>query len=207
MIGVTIIRREEQTPSMWSGYPATQLAAWPGNATSAKGDFSWWLGITSLQREEALFPPLPGVSRPVMPLERDITLVQGGNPPVSLNAFETGVLDAREETRLHGSGLLFDLMLRKPFSGYLGWICEDVASVWRPASPILSFKGVYSLCEEVKFSLTATPGIASYSLTLRRNDFLLITHKDTEYTIKVTRHTGSGPQGILCVTADTHADQ
>ncbi len=205
MIGITIIRREEQERSQWSGGVTTQLAVWPQNA---KDDFVWLMEAVAMESKEASFAAASGMLRHVMPFEGSVAFTQGSEQPASLNPFETVGLDGGKKTLISApeATTIFSLAVRPPYSGHHGWICSDVESVTHPASPFLSFEGIYTLSEEVKFVITATPGIASYSITLRRNDFLLIAHKNTEHTIQVLRHKGTGGHGVLCATASARSD-
>ena len=203
MIGITIIRREEQECSRWPGGIMTQLAVWPQNA----GDKAVWrMDAVDVETTEAAFTVPPGMLQHIMPLEEGMTLARGTEKPISLGAFETARIDGGKETlfRVPGQSKAFSLTVCPPYSGHHGWICSDVESLSHPASPSLSFEGIYTLSEEVKLVITATPGVASYSITLRRKDFLLIAHKNTEHTIQVLRHKGTGDHGVLCVTADAH---
>ncbi|TDL91716.1 hypothetical protein E2R55_01125 [Vibrio vulnificus] len=117
-----IIRKSEQTSSLWSGGKTTQLAIYPEEADYAKRDFKWRISTADVEADESLFTHLPGIQRLIMILDGEMLLEHKGKHRVHLRPFELDRFDGGWITRSIGRVTDFNLMLAEGCEGDLSAI-------------------------------------------------------------------------------------
>src|SRR5579875_3661463 len=105
---IQLIRRGEQTTNTWSGGTTTEIAIYPNNSEYGKRNFLWRLSTATVDVEESLFTPLPGISRILMVTEGTMTLQHEGHHSVHLAPFEQDKFEGAWTTRCMGRGRDFN---------------------------------------------------------------------------------------------------
>lgn len=104
------IRRDEQTTTTWSGGTTSQIAIYPQDAKYRDKNFIWRLSTATVDIEESTFTPLPGLSRVLMMMEGNMTLLHEGHHRADLRPFEYDRFSGNWTTRSIGRGRDFNLM-------------------------------------------------------------------------------------------------
>ncbi|MDR2890019.1 MAG: HutD family protein [Alistipes sp.] len=71
---IWLVRKDELAVARWSGGTTTQLAIYPAGASYAERDFVWRVSTATIEEEESVFTPLPGVARVLVILSGMVTL-------------------------------------------------------------------------------------------------------------------------------------
>ncbi|SIR59795.1 HutD protein [Peribacillus simplex] len=119
---LNVIRKSEQTSSLWSGGKTTQLAIYPEDGDYSKRDFKWRISTADVEVDESLFTHLPGIQRIIMILDGEMSLEHKGKHRVHLQPFEQDRFDGGWTTRSIGRVTDFNLMLAEGCEGDLGTI-------------------------------------------------------------------------------------
>ncbi|MEY8356586.1 HutD family protein [Lachnospiraceae bacterium 54-53] len=106
----TVVKKEDMSVSQWSSGTTTEIYIYPEHASYAMGDFSFRISAAEILDNEAVFTPLSGVHRIIMPITGPITLfLNGGSSfiePFHAYAFNGGL-----PTRSKGKGRDLNLMM------------------------------------------------------------------------------------------------
>ena len=70
-----MIHKEEQTTIRWSGGLSTELYIFPEDSEYVERNFKYRLSTATVEIEQSVFTPLPGVDRTLMVLEGEMKLV------------------------------------------------------------------------------------------------------------------------------------
>ncbi|BAU26032.1 HutD protein [Aneurinibacillus soli] len=116
---IKMMRKNEQTTSLWSGGITTQLAIYPEDADYTKRDFKWRISSADVEVEESVFTPLPSIQRIIMIMEGEMFLQHEGKHQVLLKPFEQDRFSGDWTTRSMGRVKDFNLMLAEGCSGEL----------------------------------------------------------------------------------------
>lgn len=116
---IKIIRKQQYQESRWAGGTTTQLLIYPENASYSDRNFKWRLSSATVELEESIFTPLPGISRIIMSIEGKLGLEHEGHNNALLNEFEQYSFSGDWKTRSFGKVRDFNLMMNKECSGNL----------------------------------------------------------------------------------------
>ncbi|MDR6997853.1 HutD family protein [Neobacillus niacini] len=119
MSSIKIVKKNERTPSLWSGGKTTQLAIFPKDADYSVRNFNWRISTAIVEVEDSLFTHLPGINRVIMILDGEMYLDHEGHHSVFLKPFEQDRFDGGWTTRSKGKVTDFNLMLAKGYDGEL----------------------------------------------------------------------------------------
>ncbi|WP_371371713.1 HutD family protein [Sporomusa aerivorans] len=170
---VEIIRCHEQNTSAWSGGTTTQIAIYPPQAVYGERNFKWRLSSATVDQEESLFTPLPGIERVIMVLAGEMKLEHAGHHTVHLKPFEQDRFLGDWTSRSFGKVRDFNLMLSAGYSGQLKSLAvpalDSRAIEINPAATTTAFYCIDS-------SITFTIGMQD-CFELLAGDLLLLTAK------------------------------
>ncbi len=122
---IEIIRKDEQSTSIWSGGTTTQLAIYPRYSDYKERNFKWRLSSARVDVEESVFTNLPGIWRHIMVIEGELMLQHEGHHNVSLKPFQQDSFSGAWTTRSKGQVRDFNLMLGQGCNGELEAILMD----------------------------------------------------------------------------------
>jgi len=107
---VKLIRKSEQITSSWPGGTTTQLFIYPENSSYQERNFLFRVSTATVDTDESIFTPLPGVSRQLMILEGSLKIEHIGRYSKNLHPFATDSFKGDWETRGFGRATDFNLM-------------------------------------------------------------------------------------------------
>lgn len=113
MNSISIIKKDNQSVSRWSGGTTTQLYIYPENCEYSNRDFIFRLSSALVEDEKSTFTSLVDYKRLLMVLEGHIDLVHDDKEHISLNKFEQNYFDGSSKTNSTGIVTDFNLMMRK----------------------------------------------------------------------------------------------
>lgn len=116
---ITVIRKNEQKTTAWSGGATTELALYPPGSEYAKRNFSWRLSSATVEAAESTFTPLPGIRRTLLLLSGEMELEHAGQHKVRLLPFEQDSFLGDWQTTSRGVASDFNLMLSGAADGSL----------------------------------------------------------------------------------------
>jgi uncharacterized protein len=122
---VEIIRKEEQSTSIWSGGTTTQLAIYPKDSEYKAHNFKWRLSSANVDIEESTFTSLPGIWRHIMIIEGEMALQHEGQHSTVLKPYEQDSFSGGWTTKSIGRAKDFNLMLSEGCTGELEAILVD----------------------------------------------------------------------------------
>lgn len=116
---VEIIRKEEQSTSIWSGGTTTQLAIYPKDSEYKERNFKWRLSSACVDIEESTFTNLPGIWRYIMIIDGEMVLQHEGHHNALLKPYEQDSFSGSWTTKSIGRAKDFNLMLSQGCTGEL----------------------------------------------------------------------------------------
>jgi uncharacterized protein len=116
---VELVRQDQQHTSTWNGGTTTEIAIYPENAVYGRRDFVWRISSARVESEESEFAALPGIRRPIMVLEGDMTLEHEHHHGVRLKPFQQDVFAGNWVTRSRGRAKDFNIMLSGACTGQM----------------------------------------------------------------------------------------
>lgn len=170
---IKLTKKDQFTPTFWSGGMATELTTYPEGSSYAARDFLWRLGFAKIDIPESTFSNLPGVSRTLMLTTGKMTLTHEGMYSKTLGPFEQDSFSGEWKTTTKGQSSVFNLMTRENYSGELIYL-----SINPSGSKIFSYSASYEkeivaicifpLCGTLKTKINHD------LLTLKADDLLIL---------------------------------
>lgn len=114
-----ILRAGGYPVSTWAGGTTTQLYIYPEQADYKRRDFIFRLSSATVDCEESVFTPLPGVDRLIMVLQGALRICYKGHGEVELQPYEQNSFSGDWDTVSYGRATDFNLMLREGARGSL----------------------------------------------------------------------------------------
>ncbi|MEG1931668.1 MAG: HutD family protein, partial [Pygmaiobacter sp.] len=107
----------------WSGGRTTQLYIYPEDGDYATRNFAVRISSATVETEESVFTPLPGVQRELMILEGTMTICHEGGSPKSMKPFcDVDSFSGDRETKSRGKVRDFNLMTQNGACGTLVFV-------------------------------------------------------------------------------------
>ncbi len=94
----------------WAGGTTTELYIYPENSGYKTKDFEFRISTASVDLEESAFTLLTGVSRQIMTLDGEISLIHEGNKPIYLAPWQVHSFMGDVATKCKGKCTDFNLM-------------------------------------------------------------------------------------------------
>lgn len=116
---VSLIGKEQQKTSEWSGGTTTQIYIYPENADYKKRDFLFRISSAVCSDEKSVFTKLTGISRKLMVIDGRIELRHEGHHSRILGKYEQDSFEGDWNTLSEGCCRDFNLMTVPPCSGEL----------------------------------------------------------------------------------------
>jgi uncharacterized protein len=113
----TLITSENFKPACWSGGTTTELFIFPPTADFHQRNFQFRLSTATVETDKSDFTPLNGISRKLLVLAGEITLIHDGHYSRKLNKFDVDEFDGRWKTSSVGKCIDFNLMTAGKTSG------------------------------------------------------------------------------------------
>lgn len=114
-----LIKKENYTPTYWSGGMATELITYPVDSNYANRNFLWRLGVAKIDISESTFSNLPNVSRHLMVTQGKMNLEHENRYIKTLSPFEQDTFMGDWSTKTYGKASVFNLMTRENYDGEL----------------------------------------------------------------------------------------
>lgn len=114
---IRIVKKDSQKTANWSGGTTTELFIYPPDTSYERKEFLFRISTALCTQEESTFTILPGTRRILMPLDGNLRLQHGSQPPVDLVPGMCNAFSGEETTRSCGSCRDFNLMLRGAAQG------------------------------------------------------------------------------------------
>ena len=115
----TVITPKHFSTKPWSGGSTTELFIYPPSSRYSERDFDFRLSTAAVEVEESDFTPLPTISRTLMILNGEMTLMHDNHHNKALGKFEIDRFDGAWKTSSFGKCIDFNLMTRGETSGSL----------------------------------------------------------------------------------------
>ncbi|BEP28426.1 HutD family protein [Helicovermis profundi] len=112
-----IIKKENMTLKKWSGGTTREIAIYPENASYKKREFIYRISSATIDVDESLFTPLPGVKRILMILKGNVKLSHEGKYEKTLFQYETDEFWGDNTTKSFGRAKDFNLMMKGESEG------------------------------------------------------------------------------------------
>ena len=181
-IDFSVIRKEEQSRSEWSGGTTTQLAIYPADSDYKLRTFKWRISTARVDSDESTFTPLPGIHRYLMILDGNIKLIHEGRRELEMKPFAKDEFEGDWITKSIGRCTDFNLMTKQgEFCGALDVISPDKANcipIFEHASQSPgAWEAIYCLVPELDITIESD-GTKS-DISLRNGDFLLLHRPQT----------------------------
>jgi environmental stress-induced protein Ves len=133
-----IIRKEEYRKTSWRCGNTTEIFLSPEDGDYARRHFDYRVSSATLETEESVFTPLPGITRVIMPLENTMVLVHGQDEKVMLAPYQAYHFNGETVTKGIGMNRDFNLMMNHGCKGHV---------------EVITIKGMGSLEEETENTL------------------------------------------------------
>lgn len=168
-----LVRKEDFTPTYWSGGMASELTTYPENSSFAKRDFLWRLGFANIDILESTFSSLPNISRTLMVTNGKLILNHKDHHSACLGPFEQDSFNGEWNTTTKGKASVFNLMTQKNYSG------ELIHTNINPSSnKTFNYTASYEkeITEICIYPLSGTlkTKISNSDITLKRGDLLIL---------------------------------
>ena len=115
----TLITSENFKPVCWSGGTTTELFIFPPTADFHKRNFQFRLSTATVETDKSDFTQLNGISRKLLVLEGQVTLIHEEHYSRQLNKFDVDEFEGRWKTSSIGKCIDFNLMTAGKTSGEL----------------------------------------------------------------------------------------
>lgn len=112
-----VLTAENFKTSNWSGGKTKELFIYPLNSEFKKLDFDVRLSTATVEVEESVFTPLPGVDRTLMVIEGETELSHENSYIKKLKQFDQDSFNGSCKTTSKGHSTNFNLMLRNNLKG------------------------------------------------------------------------------------------
>jgi environmental stress-induced protein Ves len=109
---INLTKKEQLQTSTWAGGTTTQLVIFPEDAVYKNLDFTFRISSATIEVEESTFTTLPNVSRVIMVLNGELTLLHKNQYIKQLKKFDTDHFSGDWETTSVGKATDFNVMTR-----------------------------------------------------------------------------------------------
>lgn len=133
-----IIKKEEYRKTSWRCGTTTEIFLYPEDGDYARRQFDYRVSSATLETEEAVFTPLPGITRVILPLENTMVLVHGQDEKVMLTPYQSYHFSGETVTKGIGLNRDFNLLMNHGNRGHV---------------EVLTIDGMGSLVEETENTL------------------------------------------------------
>ena len=116
---LTIIPKENNTPTNWYGGSSAELTTYPENSSFTEKNFLWRLGYAKINIPESNFSKLPGVSRTLMVTSGKMDIEHINHYKKTLSVLESDNFMGDYDTKTYGICSVFNLMTQKNYKGKL----------------------------------------------------------------------------------------
>lgn len=153
-----IIRKEEYRKTSWRCGTTTEIFLYPEDGDYARRQFDYRISSATLETEESVFTPLPGITRVILPLENTMVLVHGKDEEVMIAPYQSYSFSGETVTKGIGINRDFNLLLNHGKQGHVEVITIDgLGSLVEQAENTLYFYEKGFLPLEVS-GITIRPG-------------------------------------------------
>ena len=166
----TLIPSTTFQPILWSGGITRELFIFPSEARYKERDFQFRLSSATVETEESEFTVLPGVSRKLMVLSGEITLLHQDHFTRKLSKFEVDSFEGDWKTTSVGRCTDFNLMTTGNTSGEL-YSMETS----KGQSDLYDLKGDCDCLFVYVFMGTVSARIDNIDIFVQQGDLLVIT--------------------------------
>lgn len=166
-----VFKSGDFSTNRWSGGTTTELYIYPPDAEYAKRNFDFRLSLATIETEESVFTPLPGVSRNLFLREGEMLLEHEGHHSIHLKKFDADRFEGDWTTLSKGKCSPFNLMTRGTARGKVSSIVLNNNSATLPLT--------ISLIEHLAIYIhsgIATVETGDYSTSLNTGDMIIIQH-------------------------------
>lgn len=119
---ISIIRKENQNETTWSGGKTRELFIYPQDSKYENRNFKFRISSATVELEESQFTKLEGIFRILMPLNGKLKIKYNDSAEKTLNAFEKDEFWGDCNTTSKGKVIDFNLMMNKDLKGDLEYI-------------------------------------------------------------------------------------
>ena len=120
-----IMKKEEYRKTSWRCGNTTEIFLSPEDGDYARRHFDYRVSSATLETEESVFTPLPGITRVILPLENTMVLVHGKDEKVMLAPYQAYHFDGETVTKSIGMNRDFNLMMNHGNRGHVEVITID----------------------------------------------------------------------------------
>lgn len=180
-----MIGRGDQRSQAWSGGSTTEMAIFPPDSDYASRNFGWRVSAATIDVEDSVFTPLPGIWRTLVVIEGHILLDHEGHHRASLRPFQQDSFSGSWSTKSSGRGRDFNVMVSAPYRAEIKAVHLDeeyprhreiVPTVPSAAEQFLAWTMLYAVSDSLRIKVSD-----GYQTTLHPGDLLLVhRHQLTE---------------------------
>jgi environmental stress-induced protein Ves len=113
---ITIHSAADRKPIAWASGTSTEVFVYPADGDFKTRNFSFRISTATVEADETTFSDFSGLTRILMPLKGDLTLIHEGRYTKELKPFDQDVFDGSWNTRSKGKVQDFNVMFKSPFS-------------------------------------------------------------------------------------------
>lgn len=106
------LKKANQKSKAWSGGETTELFIWPAGSDYGRKDFDFRISTATVEVDESVFTPLPGIRRTLMVLTGKMRLEHENQHEKSLTEFGVDRFDGGWNTHSFGRCIDFNVMTR-----------------------------------------------------------------------------------------------
>jgi environmental stress-induced protein Ves len=117
-----ILKPQDYKKTHWSGGTTTELYIYPKSSNLQNLDFQFRISTATVETESSTFTIFPGVSRIILPLLGEMTLIHDNENPVYLKSFAQDSFSGSSITKCFGKVTDFNLMTRGNAKGTIKMI-------------------------------------------------------------------------------------
>ena len=112
----TIHSAEHRVPISWASGTSTEIFVFPADGDFKTRNFLFRISTATVEAEETTFSDFTGLTRILMPLVGNLTLIHEGQYTKELQPFDQDIFDGSWNTRSKGKVTDFNVMFKPPYT-------------------------------------------------------------------------------------------
>ncbi len=113
---ITIHSAANRKSIAWASGTSTEVFVYPADGDFKTRNFSFRISTATVEADETTFSDFSGLTRILMPLKGDLTLIHEGRYTKELKPFDQDIFDGSWNTRSKGKVQDFNVMFKSPFN-------------------------------------------------------------------------------------------